>query len=443
MRTAHPLAALGILTAALAVSASSSGAPSEPVGAEACAKGSVRAVVDDKRVCLKVGQRCKRSLDRRYHRYGFHCHSGRLIKKKPPLPPPRDVKVEVTGPPEVVFDWTTDRCDEPDIPDLPARAFRDADGKVQLISTHFVNRRFVGPDLGRVERDCAVVMDSGYNADPAAFDDREWIASTWTPDGTTIYALVHDEYQGDSHPGQCPSADYVKCWYNAITLAVSRDRGRSYVDAPPPKLVASIPYRYVPDNGPNGMMSPSNIVRHDGFFYALTRLNLGDRTFANCLIRTKNLADAGSWRAWSGGKRFDTSFVDPYGPNSNPGAHLCRGVSPSALRDLVPGTITYNSVARQWLLVGILAGGFHYSVSRDLVTWSYPRRFMSTEAPWTYECGDPDPAHYPALIDPSSTSRNFETSDGRGYVYYTQFHYDECRTTLDRDLVRVPVAIRP
>ena len=32
----------------------------------------------------------------------------------------------------------------------------------------------------------------------------------------------------------------------------------------------------------------------------------------DCLIRTKDLADPASWRAWSGGTSFDTTFIDPY-----------------------------------------------------------------------------------------------------------------------------------
>ena len=59
-----------------------------------CAKGSVSAVIAGKHVCLKVGQACKRSLDKRYHVYKFHCHRGRLTRMtvasapKPPAPPP-------------------------------------------------------------------------------------------------------------------------------------------------------------------------------------------------------------------------------------------------------------------------------------------------------------------------------------------------------------------
>ena len=52
-----------------------------------CPRGSVGAVIGGKRACLKVGQPCKQALDRRYHHYGFHCHTGRLIRPTKPKPP--------------------------------------------------------------------------------------------------------------------------------------------------------------------------------------------------------------------------------------------------------------------------------------------------------------------------------------------------------------------
>jgi pimeloyl-ACP methyl ester carboxylesterase len=45
-----------------------------------CPAGSVAARIDGRRVCLKAGQRCKRTFDRQYHAYGFHCHTGRLTR---------------------------------------------------------------------------------------------------------------------------------------------------------------------------------------------------------------------------------------------------------------------------------------------------------------------------------------------------------------------------
>jgi len=104
--------------------------------------------------------------------------------------------VKIIGSEEIVFDWTTDRCDMSDVPDLPARAFRDANGNVQLIATHYVNRRMIGATLDSVKRDCDIIMNSHKDPDPSQFNDREWLCAVYTLDGKTIYALVHNEYQG-------------------------------------------------------------------------------------------------------------------------------------------------------------------------------------------------------------------------------------------------------
>ena len=39
------------------------------------------------------------------------------------------------------------------------------------------------------------------------------------------------------------------------------------------------------------------------------------------------------------------------------------------------------------------------------------------------------------------TSRNFETVDDRGFVYFTSFNLSDCKVTWDRDLMRLEVAI--
>jgi hypothetical protein len=418
--------------------------------AAACKPGSVLAVIEGKRVCLKVGQRCKRALDRQYHRYGFHCHTGRLTRKQPaPNPAPKPVTVSVAGSPGTVFDWTANRCALWDIPDLSARAFRDKSGQVQLIASHFATWRFVGSDLSELRHDCSPVFVSHGNPDPAAYDDAEWIAATYTLDGGTIYAFIHSEYQGNRHPGQCPSGEYGRCWWNTVTSAVSTDGGRSYAHGTPPALVATYPYRYVPDRGSFGAMSPSNIVRNsrDGFYYAFVYVKEQPQGAANtnhlCLIRTNDLANPASWRAWSGGTSFSTTFIDPYRSTANPAEHLCRAVSPAGLRDFPLGSLTHVTGANQWLLVGVggEGDGFYYSTSTDLINWTPRKLFLAATAPWTYKCGGADPVHYPSVLDPTSTSRNFETTGTNAYLYYTQFHTENCQQGLDRDLVRVPITI--
>jgi hypothetical protein len=411
-------------------------------------------VIAKQHVCLKLRQRCRPALDTQYRRYGFHCSATRRLSRPASLlPAPRDVSISVTGPAQTVFSWAKDRCEDLDLPDLPARAFRDADGRVQLIAAHYINRRFIGPDLDHLTRDCSVILQSDHNPDPAAFDDSEWIGSTYTFDGHTIYALLHSEYHGWEHPGQCADNSVLNCWWNTITFGVSNNGGSTYSHATLPRLVASVPYRYIPNGGTTGAMSPTNIVHNprNGYYYALVYITQqppgqSPNYALDCLIRTKDLADPASWRAWSGGTNFDTTFIDPYRSTDNPTDHLCRGVSPDKLVDpnlgsFVPGSLTFSAYADQWIFVGVSAGGFYYSLSPDLIHWSQRRLFYPAPVPWTYHCGDPDPVHYPSLLDPNSTSRNFETTGKTAFIYFTLFHTSGCTQGLNRDLVRVPITI--
>jgi PKD repeat protein len=98
----------------------------------------------------------------------------------------------------------------------------------------------------------------------------------------------------------------------------------------------------------------------------------------------------------------------------------------------------YDSAAQRW------NGGFFYSLSTDLINWTPSKYFMHAQLPWTHRCGEPDPVRDPSLIDPTSTSWSFETIGRRPYLYFTRFNMEywdpnTCWTTLDRDLIRIPV----
>ncbi len=52
-----------------------------------CKTGTTAATIAGKHVCLRAGQRCTKRRDAQYHRYRFHCHSGRLTRFPPPAQP--------------------------------------------------------------------------------------------------------------------------------------------------------------------------------------------------------------------------------------------------------------------------------------------------------------------------------------------------------------------
>ncbi|MBX9635422.1 MAG: hypothetical protein K2X44_10630, partial [Magnetospirillum sp.] len=220
-----------------------------------------------------------------------------------------------------MFRFAADACDGRDIPDAPARAFRDGAGRVHLYAPHDVNRGLVGASLDGVRPDCRIAYRGGEQDDPAAFDDRAWLAAFATQDGQTVHALVHNEFQGHRRRDLCPSGQYMGCWNNSITAAISTDGGATFrrVEG----VVAALPYRYRGDLGRHaGYFNPSNLVRKDGFLYTLVfAVAQGAQKGGACLLRTDRPEDPSSWRAWDG-KGFTVRFENPYREDDDPARHV-------------------------------------------------------------------------------------------------------------------------
>jgi hypothetical protein len=379
-----------------------------------------------------------------------------------------------------VFDYSAEheRSDPFHIPDAPVRAFRDDRDRVQLILASRHSRRMIGPSLDTVavEPGGDVILPSHEREDPASYDNLEWVTGTYTTDGHTVHALVHNEYQGWRHTQGCESER--ACWLNSITLATSTDGGAHFEHAPgPAHRVATFPYRYVPNTGPIGYFMPSNIVERDGWHYALVRGFNGARTDpaypahprGNVLIRSDDLADPRSWRAWDG-SGFGVTFADPYRGEVDPKAHLPAAVSvdpPKEGRER-PGaeygagemteSLTFNRHFGRYMLAGVSwkpgAGpgepvwGVYYSLSSDLIEWS-ERRLLVAAHPYYVPVTDPARLHailYPAVLDPAGEDRNFGTTGRVNDLYFTVYHYrldERGRCVVDgknRDLVKVRFA---
>jgi len=356
--------------------------------------------------------------------------------------------LRVAGPRETVFDWSEDACAPVEQPDLPARAFRDARGRVQLLLSSYETFRLIGPSLDRLRTDCRPVLRSPEDPDPSRYRDRRWIASPYTEDGRRVWALVHHEYQGHRHPGRCPQRSYFRCWYNAVTLATSADGGASYRQPRPPRqLVAGPPFRYRPGVGPTGVFAPSNVVRWGGHLYALVRVRDGARRAGVCLLRARWPGRPPAWRAWADG-RFAVRFDDPYLSRGKPSVG-CDRISPGEISEMTE-SLTFNTALDRFLLVGIAApfgapgrrtAGVYYSLSEDLVHWAPRRLLMAAPTLQAHRCGGRPPVAYPSLLSPDSASRSFATTGARPYLYFTVFHLRRCRRTADRDLVRVRVEV--
>jgi len=366
-------------------------------------------------------------------------------------PQARATSVAVTGPGEVVFDWTTMRCENLDIPDGPAQPIRDSLGRIQVVTPSFSSRRLIGPDFDHLTRDCSrILFNSDRDPDPAHFDDAHWLRGLYTENGTDIYALVHNEYHGFEHPGGCPTGS-SKCVINGVTYAYSHDSGDTWSQPPPPSsFVATLPARVSPDIGRFGFFSPSNPIKRGSYLYSMmiTTGNKGEDSGV-CVMRTKDITDPTSWRGWDGGS-FSVRFTNPYYETMVPEQqHLCEPVSPDQILQMQRSVI-YDTYLGKYVVTGTsfdydpaqsrYVRGFYFSTSDDLVNWTQRQLLMEGSTPNTYQCGQPDPVAYPSLIDQTSSDPNFRIAGRDLYVYFTQFHYDQlCHQTLDRDLVRVPI----
>jgi pimeloyl-ACP methyl ester carboxylesterase len=79
------IVALGVVALAVSAFGASSGGTTPTLTGARCGSGATPAVVAGKPVCLLRGQKCSKRLDRQYHRYGFHCHTGHLAIGRKPL----------------------------------------------------------------------------------------------------------------------------------------------------------------------------------------------------------------------------------------------------------------------------------------------------------------------------------------------------------------------
>lgn len=337
------------------------------------------------------------------------------------------------GSASIIFDYSTANCNQLDIPDAPARAFRDASGKINLIATHYKNWRMTGSDFTSLTKDCNMIMDSHQSSNPSDFNNNEWIMSTYTEDGVNIHALVHNEY--------VPCGNWNNCWYNSITYASSSDSGKTYTHPTAPNhLVASSPYvsPYPTTHSPFGIFGGSNIIKKGGYYYKLVQVEAhGVQDWGVGVLRTNNLSDPASWRGWDG-SGFNVVMANPYTTaNMVEANHVLTPVSRDNIGKMC-ANVTYNTYLQKYVVVDFASGsvngssvsGFFFSTSTDLIHWTKKQLIMQTQSTWSV-----GGSYYPSLIDHADTSRNFEYTGQTPYLYYTKWNSG----TYDRDLLRIQI----
>lgn len=364
-----------------------------------------------------------------------------------PAPHPRTVTGVLDGPRVAAFDTARDSCEQIDIPDAAARAFRDYKGTVHLVASHYVMRQSVGPTLDTAKHNCQVAFKSPDDGNPADFNDYTWLDAFYSVDGKRVAALGHMEYHGWEHKGQCSQKlDNSACWYNADTFSLSQDGGYHFASPKAPaNFVVGLPYKYQVDRGPEGYSVDTNIIKAGAWYYAMVtdwpwppkcvegKQPPGSKA-RECLvpnggspIRTANVLDPASWRGWNG-KDFTLTFADPYkAAVPNPAQHIYTPVSFMYYVNAI------NIDEASHLFVATLCDpfntaygpeGIYLSTSPDMVNWTQPTllvtmaqlRAKEPKGKWSYS--------YASLIDPKSTDGNFATITDSPYLYYVRMDED-------------------
>jgi hypothetical protein len=386
--------------------------------------------------------------------------SGRFQFPGPKWPPDPPTPVFIDGPPVAAFDTRKESCEQIDIPDAAARAFRDYKGTVHLIASHYVTRADLGSTLETAKHNCQVVYTSRKDGNPADFNDYTWLTQFYSVDGRRIVALGHMEYHGWEHPGMCASkTDTPSCWYNASTFLTSADGGYHFASPKPPaNYLVSLPAKYVPNQGPEGYSADTNILKVGNWYYSTVyawawppRCGAGKEPClvpdATCPMRTANILDPSSWRGWDG-RDFTVTFANPYrGEVAHSLAHVCE---PVPYLDYANGT---NFHEASHLFVATLwnqgSGGFgpqgvYFTTSTDFIHWSKPQLAITLnqmlrrepEGNWSYM--------YFSLIDPNASDASFATITDHPYLYYVRMdnNHGPYQRVLFRQRVKLDWLIR-
>ena len=351
-------------------------------------------------------------------------------------------------------------CD-PDVVDAPTKAFRrstaDQSG-VETVLTGSVNwgsRADVGATLDSVAHSCDVYYNASWQQAPALYASREWIQSPWIFANQSGVALTHMEHHCDT----AGSDGSLSCQelnltvgqgdFSAVTLLATTDGGRSWEHArtPPLHVVAASPQNFTVGGNRIGFRSPSNIVagrgKLAGWYYATVTSGWGEpggesacsqfvdalklQHFCACMMRTRDLTDPFSWRAW-GGESFDVPLhATPFDePAPDPAAHVC-----TPTLNMTYPSILWSTYYNKFLVIGTTGGhdhgGWSFALSDDLVTWGPQASVLTTSLAASGGPGGNTTAlsnksgyslyAYPSLLDPASARTNYDEIGQSGYLY--------------------------
>lgn len=349
----------------------------------------------------------------------------------------------LSGPEELVASWENIDCETGAHHDFdqPPSAYRREDGTVLLLAGNSFNFKLEGRSLDTVSQTaCAPLLESARRPEPDAFRDNEWLFAIRATGKNRATGFVHDEFHGGEHGLQnceITSPQNFECWYGAITRVVSSDDAHSFQrpDAPL-NVIAALPYRFQSGRKRGGVFAPKVVenTRSGKVFMLATFTDvsrrMGDR---QCFLQARD-SELTDWRAWDG-RDFTADIGSPYSKDRE--KTDCVPVMKGNL-----ASVKYIPDRDVFAGVGTNGVEFWYTFSTNLVNWEAPRSLKTSPRPSTWKPGDPPPEAYPSLLDPESSSRNFDTLDKRPYLYFVRYAVENGKVELrKRELLRIPIKI--
>ena len=356
--------------------------------------------------------------------------------------------------------YSRGRCYKFDVPDMAARAFIDALGKVQILSGGVNMYRIEGDTLdAATERECgAPVFTSELDPEYEVHRSREWLEATYTRDGKKVVAIAatdcHFGFKSDSDCSSTPSSAKEKkspdwFWWGVDTLLVSNDGGRAF-DTP-----SDDPQSYVlaaPPGNPSlgaggkriGYFQTSNIMKNpeDGHYYVYiwaqgsASEDAPDKQKSGmCLLQATDgdaLEKPASWRGWDGsGFTVDTASGAPCTTLRFP-------------HNIDVRSVTYNTFFESFIAVGIdpTTGAPGFALSKSLTDWRHSGAYAILPKPAGARLVyatiiDPAYAYLAAPQPDAAERRNFDITGPQPYLYFTSIPQDRmCALSTRADPVQ-------
>jgi hypothetical protein len=406
------------------------------------------------------------------------CSSGG--SSTPIIPPTTKTiaQIQVMGQPVKVFDHTTDKQEPYNIPDAQTTAWREANGTVSLMISHFEAYRMRGSDLEHLTIDPTKIYSSSQSASQIPedlYNYHHWLMGPYSLDGQHFYSLAHSERYACLLNGDCDQTGAnglgasLNSWVNTVNSFVSADGGASWQPnvVNGNHVVANTGYFwtgsvalddkiYLQALNHTGMFQPTRVIKEGGNFYAIGFYQHRDFTqidpahgvyqapidkYGYVLMRTNDITNPNGWQAWTTGNTYEPLSKLDFG--------VFLPVQNGTTLNAAPPQIIFDTNAQCYILIHTLFGGHnpvYYMTTKSLAnpSWSQSTPILGSAQLITDPAGPVqgfNDANYPSILDNNSKGFNFEFTTGNPLVFYSTSPSQYGGDNLARDVYRVQLSI--